>query len=64
MAQTMTMGQAAGVAAALCVRQDTSPRTLDVQTLQEHLLRMGAVLYESQHVPAEEPSGNSGAVVR
>jgi len=64
MAQTMTMGQAAGVAAALCVRQDTSPRTLDVQTLQEHLLRMGAVLYESQHVPAEEPSGKSGAVVR
>jgi hypothetical protein len=64
MAQTMTMGQAAGVAAALCVQHGASPRTLDVQTLQEHLLRMGAVLDESQHVPLEESSSKSGAGVR
>jgi len=42
MAQTMTMGQAAGTAAALAVRADALPRSLEVSTLQERLREMGA----------------------
>ncbi|MFN8459997.1 MAG: FAD-dependent oxidoreductase, partial [Anaerolineae bacterium] len=42
MAQTMTMGQAVGVAAALAVQKDTSPAGLPVPTLQDRLLQMGA----------------------
>jgi hypothetical protein len=64
MAQTMTMGQAAGVAAAVCVQHDASPRTLNLQALQEHLVGMGAVLYDDQHVPAEEPSDKPGVEAR
>lgn len=42
MAQTMSMGQAAGTAAALAVQADTMPHELDVPRLQAALLRMGA----------------------
>jgi hypothetical protein len=42
MAQTMTMGQAAGTAAALAVKQDVLPHELDITLLQEHLQQMGA----------------------
>lgn len=42
MAQTMTMGQAAGTAAALAVQSDTLPAELDVPALQDTLLQMGA----------------------
>lgn len=42
MAQTMTMGQAAGAAAALSVKGDTLPHELAVAGLQEHLLAAGA----------------------
>jgi hypothetical protein len=42
MAQTMTMGQAAGTAAALAVRQDALPHELDVTRLQATLATMGA----------------------
>ena len=42
MAQTMTMGQAAGTAAALAVQQDTLPHALEVGRLQTTLLAMGA----------------------
>ncbi|MCG3210723.1 MAG: hypothetical protein FOGNACKC_04354 [Anaerolineae bacterium] len=42
MAQTMTMGQAAGVAAALAVQTDTLPADLPVSALQDKLLAMGA----------------------
>lgn len=42
MAQTMTMGQAAGTAAALAVQQDTLPHELRVSMLQERLLALGA----------------------
>jgi glycine/D-amino acid oxidase-like deaminating enzyme len=42
MAQTMTMGQAAGTAAALSVRADLLPHTLPVAQLQERLAQMGA----------------------
>ncbi len=44
MAQTMAMGQAAGVAAALSLEQDTSMRQIAIPEFQERLRRLGAVL--------------------
>lgn len=45
--QTMVTGQAAGVAAALCARDNKTPRMLenDVSELQKILLDQGAILY-------------------
>jgi hypothetical protein len=45
--ETMVTGQAAGVAAAVCVRKGLTPRQLeqDVSELQEILLKQGAILY-------------------
>jgi len=40
----MAMGQAAGVAAALCVKKKCRPRSLDVTLLKKELLEQGAVL--------------------
>ena len=48
MAQTMTMGQAAGVAAALAVKNDRHPHEINVSTLQDSLRRMGAKFGEIQ----------------
>ena len=44
--QTMVTGQAAGVAAALCVKHNKTPRELeaDVSELQKILLAQGAIL--------------------
>ncbi|MBK8049145.1 MAG: FAD-dependent oxidoreductase [Anaerolineales bacterium] len=42
MGQTMTMGQAAGVAAALAVRNEFSPGALPIDMLQAELRRIGA----------------------
>ena len=44
--QTMVTGQAAGVAAALCAKQNMTPRELekDVSKLQEILLKQGVIL--------------------
>jgi hypothetical protein len=42
MAQTMAMGQAAGTAAALAIREDTMPHALSVPQLQSILQQMGA----------------------
>lgn len=44
MAQTMSMGQAAGTAAALAVGSGMDPRDLDVATLRGRLRGLGAVL--------------------
>lgn len=44
MAQTMSMGQAAGLAAALSLDKDTGARTVDVSELQTRLRSLGAVL--------------------
>jgi hypothetical protein len=44
MGQTMAMGQAAGLAAALSMRDDCGARQLAVADLQERLRRLGAVL--------------------
>ncbi len=42
MAQTMTMGQAVGTAAALAVKNDVLPHELEITLLQERLRQMGA----------------------
>ena len=52
MAQTMAMGQAAGVAAALAVQRDTLPHTLEIAPLQAQLYTMGALFGE---IRASEP---------
>lgn len=46
--QTMVTGQAAGMAAGLCVKQNMTPRELeqDVSELQQNLLDQGAILFE------------------
>lgn len=44
MAQTMSMGQAAGVAAALSLETDTGAGGVPIRALQERLLQIGAVL--------------------
>ncbi len=44
MGNIMEIGQAAGVAAALCSSRNISPRLLDVSVLQEELSRMGVKL--------------------
>ena len=44
MAQCMAMGQAAGTAAALCVRAKRTPRELDFALLRDALLKAGAIL--------------------
>jgi hypothetical protein len=43
----MAMGEAAGTAAALCVRTNSTPRRLDVSLLQKQLRRQGANLGKS-----------------
>ncbi len=40
----MTYGEAAGTAAALCVKMETTPRKLDIQTLQKALKDQGALV--------------------
>lgn len=44
MAQTMSMGQAAGLAAALSLDEDSSAYGLDISTLQSKLIETGAIL--------------------
>ena len=44
MGQTMSMGQAAGLAASLSLAQDASARDISIDSLQAHLLALGAVL--------------------
>jgi hypothetical protein len=53
MAQTMTMGQAAGTAAALAVQGDRLPHEIDVSQLQAQLLAMGAKFGDFRAEPAE-----------
>ncbi|MCL6518548.1 MAG: FAD-dependent oxidoreductase [Armatimonadetes bacterium] len=44
MPNCMALGQAAGVAAALCVREDVTPRKLDYKLLRDYLLDQGAII--------------------
>lgn len=41
----MDLGQAAGVAAALCIKQNITPRQVDVKQVQKTLVDMGVQLY-------------------
>ena len=52
MGQTMSMGQAAGLAAALSLESDCGARDLPVQMLQRALLELGAVLETPAEVAA------------
>lgn len=40
----MAMGQAAGTAAALCVKEGVTPRTLNTALLRKHLIEQGAII--------------------
>jgi hypothetical protein len=42
----MVMGEAAGVAAALCAKENISPIALDVQQLRNYLTEQGAIINE------------------
>jgi ribulose 1,5-bisphosphate synthetase/thiazole synthase len=44
MAQCMAMGEAAGTAAAIAVKQNTTPRNVDIHLLQETLRKQNAIL--------------------
>jgi len=55
MVPIMAIGQAAGVAAALCVKYDCSPASLNVAALQQQLTRDGAVI----HLPVNNPPPNT-----
>jgi ribulose 1,5-bisphosphate synthetase/thiazole synthase len=57
MAQCMAMGQAAGTAAALCLSQNSQPRDLNVEHLQDKLRDAGAIL----ETPGESLSGDDRA---
>lgn len=48
----MTIGQAAGAAAALCVRQGVLPSQLERCTLQKHLLEQGVFLGDQERLSA------------
>lgn len=50
MGQTMAMGQAAGLAAALSLQEDCGARSLPVTVVQERLRQIGAVLEMPDHV--------------
>lgn len=47
MAQCMVMGEAAGVAAALCAKMDIASMALDKNLLRQHLLQQGVIINES-----------------
>ena len=44
MAQTMSMGQAAGLAVIQSLKTDCTPRDIDVATLRSELVRLGQIL--------------------
>jgi hypothetical protein len=50
MAQTMSMGQAAGLAAAQSLDEDCGAKNIDVSRLQESLRCLGAVLEEPKQI--------------
>ena len=54
MAQTMTMGQAAGTAAAMAVQSDSLPTAIYVPDLQDNLLAVGAKFGEITIEPVSE----------
>ncbi len=57
MAQTMAMGQAAGLAAVLSLDTDTAAHALEVSRLQEKLLQVGAILEIPETIADTSRSG-------
>ncbi len=51
----VSMGQAAGIAAALCVKQRIQPRQVDPARLQEMLLEQGSAIFYYKDVPPSHP---------
>jgi hypothetical protein len=58
-----TTGDAAGTAAALCVKNNVSPRKLDVQLLQQQLFKQGALLTADKIKELENVKLPSGKTV-
>ena len=48
MAPTMCMGEAAGTAAALCVKTKKSPKEIDVEMLRNQLIKQGAEIGQNK----------------
>jgi hypothetical protein len=48
MAPTMCLGEAAGTAAALCVKSQKSPKEIDVQLLRNQLIKQGAEIGQNK----------------
>jgi len=48
MAPTMCLGEAAGTAAALCVKSRRSPKEIDVEMLRDQLIRQGAEIGQNR----------------
>jgi hypothetical protein len=44
----MGMGQAAGIAAAMAVKNNITPRDIHITTLQDHILKTGGILEAPQ----------------
>lgn len=57
MAQTMSMGQAAGLAAILSLEKDISARRLDVNLLQDRLIQIGACLEVPEKIASTNRNG-------
>ena len=57
MAQTMSMGQAAGIAAFLSLDSDLDAKNIDVNQLQDSLLQLGAILEMPDKVADTTRSG-------
>jgi hypothetical protein len=52
MAQTMSMGQAAGLAASISIDHDCSARQVPMKKLQDQLIELGAVLEMPEQIAA------------
>jgi hypothetical protein len=47
-ATALGMGQAAGIAAAMAVKNNITPRDIHITTLQDHILKTGGILEAPQ----------------
>jgi hypothetical protein len=64
MGNMMEIGQAAGVAAALCSKGGIAPRQLDVGELQDVLCSMGVKLFANPQEDRAEQGGPMAAISR
>jgi hypothetical protein len=57
MAQTMSMGQAVGLAAALSIERACGAREVPINVLQHELRTIGAVIETPSHIADTSPGG-------